>query len=504
MLALPVFFSIVALVTDGSTLMAQRRSAQNAADAAALAAAQELAKAAAEVNACAGDPVCLAAVRAAYSPTVLQMLNDYLEKNGFPDDLVECSQPGDADYDPKQTNCYSWPYSGDYGRVEVRVKKDVNTFFTDAVNLGTSFTVKARSVAATSPVVHTTTTTIPGTTNPGTVINGTTYPGTTDPGTTLYGTTTYENTYTDTTFSEGDGGVGFAISTSCVFDTGGSAITYSGAGGGSIGALETNGGFTGSGNANKTIVRLSLGRNGEKKGNKKCYDNSGAVTILNPPVLGPFAPKSWPTPPPPVPSPPGGCTDLGSASITLSAGWETTHSPGIYCLTGTTAILTLSAINLTGGAGYTFFAPNISVGGGTYKCYLFCGGTPGTAATLFFATVGDVKSQGNEPNLIGNIYAPNGEISFTGGGVTGGKGFLEAQTLKLAGNFASYLGTGGGGGTASTSTTTVSTTVTTSTTIPGITDPGSTTPDQTIPGETVPGSTSTNSTTVGSTIGLGE
>ena len=52
-LALPLLFAIVALVIDGSSLLAQRRSVQNAADAASLAAAQELPGS----GVCAGSPL---------------------------------------------------------------------------------------------------------------------------------------------------------------------------------------------------------------------------------------------------------------------------------------------------------------------------------------------------------------------------------------------------------------------------------------------------------------
>src|SRR5436190_21133526 len=41
-LAMPMLFSVVAVVVDGASMMAQRRSMQNAADASALAASQEL------------------------------------------------------------------------------------------------------------------------------------------------------------------------------------------------------------------------------------------------------------------------------------------------------------------------------------------------------------------------------------------------------------------------------------------------------------------------------
>src|SRR5690242_56414 len=51
-LALPLFFAVIALVIDGSSLMAQRRTIQNAADASSLAAAQELTVGTACVSPC--------------------------------------------------------------------------------------------------------------------------------------------------------------------------------------------------------------------------------------------------------------------------------------------------------------------------------------------------------------------------------------------------------------------------------------------------------------------
>src|ERR671937_413608 len=98
-LMMPVFFSVVALVTDGSTLLAQRRVMQNAADAAALAAAQDLAAA----EACHGLTACIDALRI----QVVADLNTYAQKNGAQ------SLNGGSGSDPAQcaassdTNCYT-------------------------------------------------------------------------------------------------------------------------------------------------------------------------------------------------------------------------------------------------------------------------------------------------------------------------------------------------------------------------------------------------------------
>jgi uncharacterized membrane protein len=91
-LALPLFFAVVALVVDGSTLMAQKRSIQNAADASALAAAQELP---------ASGP-CDAACQA----NVLAAANRYShDVNGGPVVDHACDPADSSD-----TNCYTNPY----------------------------------------------------------------------------------------------------------------------------------------------------------------------------------------------------------------------------------------------------------------------------------------------------------------------------------------------------------------------------------------------------------
>jgi hypothetical protein len=173
---------------------------------------------------------------------------------------------------------------------------------------------------------------------------------------------------------------------------------------------------------------------------------------------------------------------------------------------GTTGTLILSGANVTRGNGYTFFAPFINVSGGSYKYYPPPSGQP---PTLFYASgqTGDkdLWIHGQSVSLIGNMFAPDGDVTIDGGNAATGSGFIESQTLHIAGNFANFTGTGPIiGGTTTTTTSTVATTITSPTTIPGTTVVGTTTPDTTIAGTTVPDRTSTNSTTVGSTIGLGE
>src|SRR5580765_5247134 len=90
-LALPLFFAIVALVVDGSTLMAKRRSIQNAADASALAASQALP---------ASGP-CDAACQA----TVKSVIEQYSNMNGGPATLT--GGAGGRCQVATDTNCYT-------------------------------------------------------------------------------------------------------------------------------------------------------------------------------------------------------------------------------------------------------------------------------------------------------------------------------------------------------------------------------------------------------------
>jgi len=120
----------------------QRRAVQNTADAAALAAAQDLSPALSA--SCASDPACLATVRTS-------AVNDaaaYSAKNGGPSTLTQCGAASDA-------NCYTWPYKNDNGRIEVRVKKTASTSLAASVGLGSLHDASARAVgsahAITSP-----------------------------------------------------------------------------------------------------------------------------------------------------------------------------------------------------------------------------------------------------------------------------------------------------------------------------------------------------------------
>ena len=177
MLALPLFFSVAAVVVDGTNLMVNKRQMQNASDAAALAAAQGLRPAIAAMEACAGDSGCRLAVQnnPAFTGNVDGTAEAYVVKNwkgGTPPTLTRCSSAGD-------TNCWSWPYQKDiygpdpsyndnaYHFVQVKLERSVTGFFASLAGVSNLFDVGARAVAAAlqQPVTGTQTIVDPGSTN---------------------------------------------------------------------------------------------------------------------------------------------------------------------------------------------------------------------------------------------------------------------------------------------------------------------------------------------------
>jgi Flp pilus assembly protein TadG len=479
--ALPVLFALLAFVVDGANVMVHRRQLQNAADATALAAAQDLNP---------SDGTCGASCLAA--------LDDYRAKNGAVSSLHACNDPSPSDR--TDTNCYEAPYVDKnghthVGQIEVRLTNPVTTFFADAVGLASTFNVSARAVATESPLTVVT----PGSSSTSTRI------GTTDPG----------SVSTSTTTTGAEGGVAFTLSSDC---NGAAATTTTPAGasiqwGGAqstLKTLATNGGISVSGNADKHSDHIQLG----KYGVTACRDFFGSSTPnpANFPDVRdlPGAPIPYPVPPP-SPAPPAGCTSLGptNADFIIDSPWLTAHpNGGTYCLKGSTALLTISD---NGGkfTGYTFFAPRIAVASSnaTFTNAPPAAGQPATVFDAFgndaTARVGrvtlDACSQAAPTNcafsmtgqgisVTGDIFVPNGTVNLSGGSGSsgiGGQGFIESLKLFVSGNFANFNGVGPSVG---------GTTSTTTTTIPGFTDPGTTVTT------TTPGTTSTT----GTTIGLGE
>jgi Putative Flp pilus-assembly TadE/G-like len=527
-LAMPLFLAIIALVIDGSMLLVKKRSLQNAADAAALAAAQDWPL---------GGP-CVGACLASLQTSA----NNYSDKNGGPS-LHPCNDPDPAH--PTDTNCFAAPYvdksgTAHDGQVEVRLTVSTPTLFTKAVGLKSLFDVSARAVAGSNPILGQSA--VPGTTVDGSTIFNT-IPGgthtTTDPGTDI-----------------GAGGIGFALSRRCdAIDYGGnpkSALP--------LGAFATNGGLQFRGNGNvKKITTLYYNQPGcpnnpksPPSGTSQCTaiawgDASDSANTCVKTLVDLNAdatlPINWPLPPPTPPTPqatafnastdyPSKCTSLGSSgTITFTTSG---HPPGIYCVSGATTTLVISTgADLTTGDGYTFFAldgAKITYNSNGSKLWFYwpsqCGPRPTTRPasftcfgrtisgydpqTVFYATnttydqtncdTNAICLAGQNNQLTGDGFAPKpddfppgptetgGTVFIAGGALAAGSGFFESWMLELQGNTGSYNGTG------------VPIAI-----VPGqthtTTDPSTT---QTIiqPGTTNPGTIIV--TTIGTDIGLGE
>ncbi len=142
--ALPLLLALIALVTDGSNLFANKRSVQNVADASVLAAVGEL-------NPCFGSGSVTAC-----TSNVQSVATDYCQRNGGQDVTPPCSVttsppsllPACNDSSGEDPNsCYKMPYpgSGDYG-VQVRIRRNVSLSFGGFVGLLSS-AVTARASA---------------------------------------------------------------------------------------------------------------------------------------------------------------------------------------------------------------------------------------------------------------------------------------------------------------------------------------------------------------------
>jgi hypothetical protein len=132
--AVPLLFALIALVSDGSNVFASKRSLQNAADASVLAAVREL-------NPCFGtgsSTACTGQVQAT--------ANDYsFNRNGGPAvDTTQC----DSGTPPVTTNCYKTPYPtpSDFGGLQIRLSRSVPFGFGRVVGLS-SGSVSAKASA---------------------------------------------------------------------------------------------------------------------------------------------------------------------------------------------------------------------------------------------------------------------------------------------------------------------------------------------------------------------
>ena len=462
MLAMPLFFALMSLVVDGGNILVHKRNVQVAADAAALAMAQDVG-----LSSTTCGPTCQDAGRI------------YAKKNGVNVDSSwhQC----DAAH---TTNCWTYPYNGHNDQVEVRLKAHVTTFIAGVIGLFGA-DVSARAVSGTGPIYGYSTT-------PGTTIQGTT---------TISTITGATHTTTDADILSGGSGVAFAMSRLC------QAITYTGAGpkGGEVlGAFATNGGLDLPGAAPKKMTWLGFDQArcgplgfpaSPPSGTSQCKavawgdptdSNNKCVKTL----VGLHGPVTWPLSPPTLPTPKSGtwdppndypskCINLGSGNLTFNVA---TQPAGIYCVTGAGSNLQIQGVEPAAGQGHTFFGLNgatlgVSSNGSVLKFYWpsACGARP-TIRSTSYTCLGNISGydsmtlldstsespggacavclsgQGN--SLTGDIFAPKpdvfppsltqtgGLVSINGGALSAGNGFFESWLLSIAGNTGSYQGTG--------------------------------------------------------------
>jgi putative Flp pilus-assembly TadE/G-like protein len=242
LLALPVLLGFTGVVVDGAHAFGEKRRTQNAADAAALAAAQNL-------FAGGGGPPSRCPAGGAPIPTgaagVRKAAECYSDINDGSPTLQTCTDRDASGFPipgaPEDPNCYTWPYKGNSNLVEVKLTRSIDEFFLDAIGLGGLLdTVSARAVAGVTALASpptTNTTTFPGTTNPGTTQT------IADPGTVSVQTVTAP--------SDPGGAQAFVMSPHC------SAIQYNGnPKGAQLSSLATNGGLIYGSMGNKKVVQL--------------------------------------------------------------------------------------------------------------------------------------------------------------------------------------------------------------------------------------------------------
>jgi hypothetical protein len=497
-IALPLFLGFALLVVDGSKGFLQKRQVQNAADAAALAAAQDLKPA---LGTC--DAACLASVRSTAKATV----ESYSARNDGPAQLdggsggdpAQCTQPSD-------TNCYTWPYNGSNGKIEVRLRTTVNTFFTRFFGIGAGILrPKARAVASAVGITVDHCVFTPPVVNPDQYLPSCIIPG-----------------------GGGENLVGFAGSTAC------NAINFTGTSPSLYPAgIWSNGGYSISGhNGNAGIMLVSQATSEgcislNEQNNDWPVDEQGAhSTVATPPSPAttgtslivaagtgsnfpalPFSAEIWPAgadqmtstgavagemvrvtaragdtltiqrgqegttkrsvivgdqiaaerpqkvpalsiPPDsnwPVPFPtinvPADCKTSTTGALSVDNTWYAdptkNKGPGIYCATGTISIGTTGATY----NGYTFYTTsNITV---PQKDNIFTGSViNGCKVVLYALASGNAAVHIGQPNeWHGDIYTPNGETEFTGGGKPF-EGYIQAQTIQMTGGGSQYTGTG--------------------------------------------------------------
>jgi hypothetical protein len=441
-LALPIFFSLALVVVDGSLGFVGKRQMQNAADAAALAAARDLKDA---LGTC--DVPCMDAVRLKVKATV----ESYSAKNGGPAllnggsgaDTAQCAQPSD-------TNCYTWPYPSDdggpgtRGKVEVRLRTTVGTFFTKIFSIGAGFLKpKARAVAAAAGITaqHCDFSRV----EPPPVVNPDQYlptclkpagPGGGGPGLAF--------AKSSSCFTKLNAGASDLYNAGSIFVNKGSS-TYSGGmfGNGSFAVgIHDNG-------AGDQFDFIGAGRKGDASSLDGCY-YKGLATVTA--TEGPWSPpRDWPIAPPNWTSCAAVKADIPSTTIFASANVPTMPSTsGVYCFDGKMNLQFTGATSPAGGIAFVGRQVIMSTANNNITGYPLnlpscaCDGRP----LMFYGwgTAGNelqLSAKGTQMN--GDVYAPNGQVHISGNNTVGGvqlKIFFESQLAYIDGTGATLIGSG--------------------------------------------------------------
>jgi len=446
-LAMPLFMSIAALVVDGTNLMVHHRQLQTAVDGAALAAAQELTP---DQSITLGGALTCDGTWATEKdvqprPKLVEVLEDYSSKNNGPATLDGGSCPSDRARcrAPTDKNCYTWPYTGNNGLIEVRLTEAVAGFFTSAVDalapghpVGSLFTVSAWAVASSAI---------------GTVVtNGSsTSTVTAIPSSTSTGFTTTTTPWIAALFAK---------NTACGANQG---IVINGNNDSINGLAFSNG--------NMTISDGNHVDNAYYGGPFDCsLDNPSRTSTHTKHANDQDWPKIW-------------------DRETVCAGHDVTGAlpldnptDGVYC-----SDTSIHIANLRDGTKITAVAPEITVSNTINNTSV----SPFFDDLLFWQTSGDFTLDSNKLNIDGWVWVPGGSSPGTDGGRltfagnSGAHGFFEAYDILVSGNNLTLTGNGPIGG---------------PTTIPVTT---STTPG--VSGTTITVTTSSTQTT-GTTIGLDE
>ena len=160
--------------------------------------------------------------------------------------------------------------------------------------------------------------------------------------------------------------------------------------------------------------------------------------------------STWPYEPPPIINNNGTpCIEGGKVASTSSPTitWRASNPPGIYCRSDEF----LFGPNTGTFAGYTWVAPRItSQSGNTFSPYTETRWKPLLMYGLSHATnnrPNAVDLTGQRITFTGYVIAPNAGVGLTGSSSASIEGYLQALTLDITGSGTTFKGTGPGGGT---------------------------------------------------------